>query len=133
MQIMLQSKSGHATSRIMVALWLSTDPAVSATLVVLFVVVAAAAAAAADAVVVARWSIWKLAEVWNIYHYCYDGGYDKQKEKKNADSTICQCKSLLISAQSILLLQTQCSRELNPCRAAAAAPQLSSFLWSTLQ
>lgn len=61
------------------------------------------------------------------YHYCYDGGYDKQKKKK-CWSTICQCKSLLISAQSILLLQTQCSRDLNPCRAAAAAAELSSFL-----
>jgi hypothetical protein len=27
-----------------------------------------------------------------------------KKEKKNADSIICQCKSLLISTQSILLL-----------------------------
>ncbi len=100
MQIMLQSKSADATSRIMVALWLSNDPAVSAAAAVVVVV----AAAAADAVVVARWSIWQSAEVWNITIIVMMEIMISKKEKKNADSIICQCKSLLISTQSILLL-----------------------------
>jgi len=78
MQIMLQSKSADATSRIMVALWLSTDPAVSATVVVVVVVVA-------DAVVVARWSIWQSAEVWNISIIVMMEIMISRREKKFAD------------------------------------------------